>query len=131
MRTCVCAHVCARCRWLKEGEDGLFRPQPVFWEERPSALVNIRTQVRLLVLCDGQSNMTGMPSDMKSIIVVNYDSKTLWQDCHTFWSTMTAGSKASLREECTMTGHIMVNYDRQEVHFDKYAGYPGAPASHL
>uniref|UniRef100_A0A7S3R422 JmjC domain-containing protein n=2 Tax=Dunaliella tertiolecta TaxID=3047 RepID=A0A7S3R422_DUNTE len=32
-------------RWLKECDDGLFRPQPVYWEERPTALVNVRTQL--------------------------------------------------------------------------------------
>jgi hypothetical protein len=32
-------------RWLKESEDGMFRPVPVYWEERPDALVSVRTQL--------------------------------------------------------------------------------------
>eukprot|EP00967_Tisochrysis_lutea_P037016 scaffold44594_cov21-Tisochrysis_lutea.AAC.3 len=45
-------------RWLKECDDGLFRPQPVYWEERPTALVNVRTQVQgciILLSCRGPS----------------------------------------------------------------------------
>jgi hypothetical protein len=31
-------------RELQEGDDGLFRPGPDTWEERPEALVGVRTQ---------------------------------------------------------------------------------------
>ncbi|KAL6759071.1 JmjC domain, hydroxylase-domain-containing protein [Haematococcus lacustris] len=32
-------------RWLRESEDGLFRPVPTYWEEAPHALVPVRTQL--------------------------------------------------------------------------------------
>lgn len=31
-------------RWLKEDPDGLYRPVPTYWEERPDSLVTVRTQ---------------------------------------------------------------------------------------
>ena len=37
-------HTCPCLRWLREDPDGLFRPVSTFWEERPSTLVNVRTQ---------------------------------------------------------------------------------------
>ncbi len=29
---------------MREGPDGLYRPAPVYWEERPQCLVPVRTQ---------------------------------------------------------------------------------------
>lgn len=30
-------------RWLREGSDGLYRPADTYWEERPDALISVRT----------------------------------------------------------------------------------------
>eukprot|EP00955_Chlamydomonas_euryale_P047780 353794-Chlamydomonas_euryale.AAC.3 len=43
---------CAAPGWLREGPDGLYRAVPTYWEERPEALISIRTQY----LADGPRN---------------------------------------------------------------------------
>ncbi|KAF5835500.1 JmjC domain, hydroxylase-domain-containing protein [Dunaliella salina] len=71
-------------RWLKECDDGLFRPQPVYWEERPTALVDVRTQ--LLSAKDGHGNVL----KGAALHPVLNDSSG---------SSSTTGSKNSLHEE--------------------------------